>query len=348
MSVPLDSAFARAKQASGPLGSSAAAAQLGRPNSSIALDLPPMAAGQPDNANHLDTGMLELDGRFSDAMAQGPALEMASLQPKRAEETPVRAAPAVPALSPEVPRSPAPPRARRVQDLARYGQAPPRLLGAIPYFLRVYSRRRVLEDQLSALTQQRKRLELASDDGLIQLGQALYGKRNDPQLRPVTAQLRLVSETVQEVGARAAAVKRTEQEHKDELASVERELQPKLAGEPARTQLLEERKSKLQGAVGRDLSRGRVSSGGMQSAYRDALRALANAAQRAELATLLAPDESKAAAEAREQATAHRETEELMRAAVASYDLAAYRRGQQLLTGAAIGTFLLFALLIIF
>ena len=60
------------------------------------------------------------------------------------------------------------------------------------------------------------------------------------------------------------------------------------------------------------------------------------------------PAADKAAAEARERANAHRESEEMMRTAAASYDPAAYRRGQQLLTAAAIGTFLLFTLLIVF
>jgi hypothetical protein len=44
----------------------------------------------------------------------------------------------------------------------------------------------------------------------------------------------------------------------------------------------------------------------------------------------------------------HRESEELMRAAVSCYDATAYTRGMQLLVGSAIGTFLLFVALIAF
>jgi hypothetical protein len=417
------------------------------PSAPLMADLPLAAAGEPANANHLDTGMLEIGDQFSDPMLDGPSLEVASLNPGPRREPPQ--AQAQPRRDPARRESPRPQRgqaeaprenttelrAKRVRDLARYPVAPPKLLGAIPYFLRVYGRRRELESQVVKLSQQRKRLEAASDDALCVLGQALYTKRNDPQLKPLAAQVRVVGETAQDVGARTAAAKRAETELQQELATVERELlDAKTNAEPVQTREtvvsqqvdaqkqqikrremlirkadaelkalkvatdpqaharastltsecnqheneiqslqatlppieeelsglratlakhtaqiegLQERVRKVQGQMGREQGRDRIAVGGSQSAYRDACRSLANAASRLELAGL-APAEQKEALEANKLAVAHRESEELMRAAIGCYDLRAYQRGMQLLVGSTIGVFLLFLALIIF
>jgi chromosome segregation ATPase len=391
------------------------------------MDLPLSAAGEPANANHLDTGMLEIGDEFAGPRDDGPALEVASMKPRRESPRPQRA-------HAEAPReSNAEQRMRRVRDLARYPAVPPKLVGAIPYFLRVYSRRRELAAQVINLTQQRKRLELASDDALCLLGQALYAKRGDPSLEPLAAQLRVVGESAREVGAKAAAAKRTEQELKHELAGLERELldaktgadpvqaretvlsqavdghkaqikrremmvrkadaelkalkvgsdpqtlekittltaereqhygelqslqvklipleeelpglRATLAKHNAQVESLQERVRRLQGAMGREHGRERIAAGGSHSAYRDALRSVANLALKHELAEC-APAEQRAALEAGKLAAATRESEELMRAAVGCYNERAYQRGMQLLVGSTIGVFLLFALLI--
>src|SRR5262245_40648561 len=150
-----DAAHARAGT-----GARAQAAPMARPNArsqSGTMPIPqPTAAG-----HHLETGMLDMDDGFSAALQQGPALEVASLQPQRPERPEPRVAEV------EAPREdPAEQRQRRVRDLARYAQPPAKLLGTMAYFVRVYSRRRELQTQIFQLTQQRKRLELASEDAL--------------------------------------------------------------------------------------------------------------------------------------------------------------------------------------
>ncbi|HET6340427.1 MAG TPA: hypothetical protein VFG30_44770, partial [Polyangiales bacterium] len=436
---------------SGPIAGAVAlpGAKPRAPSGPMVLNLPPSAAGDPANANHLDTGLLELDDQFSTPLHDGPSLEVASLNPGPRREPPQQQAQARrdPARreSPrpqrgqaEAPRDPgtlAEQRAKRVRDLARYPAAPPKIMGAIPYFLRVYARRRELESQVVQLTQQRKRLELASDDALCLLGQALYVKRSDPQLKQLAAQVRVVGETAQDVGARAAAAKRTETELHHEHATLERELQDsKATAEPvqareaavsqavdehkqqikrremlirkaeaeqkalratndpaslvkvsalaaereqhqheiqvlqqklppveqellelratldehtAQIEGLQERQRKHQNQMGREHGRERVAVGGSQSAYRDALRSLANAATKLDLAAL-APAEQKEAVETHKHASASRESEELMRAAIACYDAHAYQRGMQLLVGSTIGVFVLFLALIVF
>jgi hypothetical protein len=394
------------------------------------------AAGGAAPAEHTETGMLDIDGRFSDAMQDAPALELASVQPQplvpKLEESPAHK----PRAQAEPEREdPAEQRPRRVRELARYAPPPPKLFGAIPYFLRVYSRRRELQAQVLNLTQQRKRLDLAAEDALCLLAQALSAKRNDVRLRELAAQLRVVSETAQDMGTKAAAAKRTENVHKQELQALERDIaeaQAKAAPVQAREQQLmqaiadhkaqskrremlvrkadaelkqlklsadaaslakiaavdaeredhygemqslnvqlipleedlsvlrgtlavhlnkleelEQRKQRMLGAIDRDQGRERIASGGTHSAYREALRSLANAALRAGLAEL-APEAQQAAEEARNRAAVHRESEELMRSAVSCYDPIAYARGMQLLVGSVVGTFLLFAALIAF
>ncbi|HKP62146.1 MAG TPA: hypothetical protein VJV78_35685, partial [Polyangiales bacterium] len=427
-------------------GGSPARAQAGpvaphpaRPNSrSLSGTFPQVAApGGPALGEHTETGMLDIDGAFSGAMADGPALELASLGPQApSREEPGAAKARAQAPEPEREREdPAEQRARRVRELARYAPPPPKLLGAIPYFLRVYSRRRELQLQVHNLTQQRKRLDLAAEEALSLLGQALSVKRNDSRLRELGVQLRVVSETAQDMGTKAAAAKRTESAHKQELQVLERELaeaQAKAEPVQAREQLLmqaigerkaqikrremlvrkadvelkqlklsadaaslakiaaidherdnnygemqslqiqiapleddltavrstlsvhlskleelEQRKQRMLGAIDREQGRERIASGGSQSAYREALRSLANAAIRAGLAEL-APEEQQAAQEASQRAQVHRESEDLMRAAVGCYDVTAYTRGMQLLVGSAIGTFVLFVALIAF
>jgi hypothetical protein len=435
---------------SGPIAGAVAlpGAKPRAPSGPLALNLPPSAAAAPANANHLDTGLLELDDTFSSPMQDGPSLEVASLNPAPRRESPQqqqpqarrdpmrRDSPRPQRGQPEAPRDPASiaeQRAKRVRDLARYPAVPPKLLGAIPYFLRVYGRRRELESQVVQLTQQRKRLELASDDAMCLLGQALYVKRSDPQLKPLAAQLRIVAETAEDIGTRTAAAKRAGTELQQDMATLERELQDaKAAAEPvqareasvaqvldghkqhikrremlirkgeaeqqslkatnepaslvrvsalaaereqhqqeiqslqlklypleeelvrlratleqhtAKLDGLQERQHKLQSQMDREQGRERVAVGGSQSAYRDALRSVASAALKLELGGL-APSELKEALETQKVASASRESEELMRAAIAGYDAQAYERGMQLLVGSTIGMFVLFLALI--
>jgi hypothetical protein len=414
----------------------------------VTVELPPTAAGEPVNTNHLETGMLDMgmDDRFSGSNADGPALEVDSLTPQRGEVPSPRPQPRPQqrpqqqqpkqAPKPEPPReSPAEQRQRRLRDLARYPAPPHKLIGVVPYFFRVYGRRRELVTQVANLTRERKRLELALDDAMCTLGQSLFDRREEPNLQPLAAQLRVVGETADEVGAKAAAAKRSGSEHKAELAVLEqqladarahaepvaareqvlrqavdghraqlkrremlarkadaelralstansadasrlippleaerdghlhemhglqRKLQPledelatvrsALAQHSGEIEQLDARRQRLSSAIGRDPGREKIASGGMHSALREALRSLANAALKYDLAAIL-PEEQRAAADAIERAATHRESEELMRAAVSCYDERAYERGMHILAGVLVATFLLFVLLIVF
>ena len=400
--------------ATGPIAAKAPAAE----SRGAALQLEPEVPG--------------FDDRFGDANALelGPALEiegqLAALGAAQESEAPA------PAPAPE---SPAVLRARQIAQLSGYGVPPQKLLETVPYFVRVFLRKRQLQVQLRAQLQQRKRTEQKAEDALCAMGEALYAQRNDPRMAAIAAQLRLVSDAREQITSNAAAGKRTAQTRKreiDELA--QRALRIKQKAAPfeqhaselairieagkARIREFEQQARKLEAeqkalrgstqvaaleqiaaletqleglrgaaqslnvellplsedlgrakntlakhmdaleqaeelqrktieASERDADRQRIASGAAVSAYRETLRSLANAAIRNQLSDLAAPAMANAAA-AEAPIADERQSEELLRKAVSSYDVVAYRRGVQLLASSILGTLLLFVLLIVF
>jgi hypothetical protein len=129
----------------------------------------------------------------------------------------------------------------------------------------------------------------------------------------------------------------------DDLADVKREIAKRLD----ELSHLSEQQQRLSETADRNEDRQRIAAGGALSAHREALRSLANAAVRSQLADL-AHQALKSASAAEAPIAAQRQDEELMRKALASYDHAAYQRGMQLAASAVMGTFLLFLLLIAF
>jgi hypothetical protein len=100
-------------------------------------------------------------------------------------------------------------------------------------------------------------------------------------------------------------------------------------------------------AMEREQQRHRASTEGAKGAHRDALRALARAAQEQGLASLVSK-ENQAWADAVERARQQRDREELQRAAMQSFDAVAYQRGMQILIGGTAAIFLLLLALILF
>jgi chromosome segregation ATPase len=88
----------------------------------------------------------------------------------------------------------------------------------------VMLRKRVLEQELVSVSTARKRLDAQADDALCALGAAMYGQRNDQRLKPLIQQLRVVAETIEQVGAKEAAGQQANDQHRQELARLTREL----------------------------------------------------------------------------------------------------------------------------
>jgi chromosome segregation ATPase len=129
----------------------------------------------------------------------------------------------------------------------------------------------------------------------------------------------------------------------DDLADVKREIAKRLD----ELWQLNEQQQRLSETADRNEDRQRIAAGGALSAHREALRSLANAAVRNQLAEL-AQQALNSAAAAEAPIAAQRQDEDLLRKALASYDHAAYQRGMRLAASAVMGTFLLFLLLIAF
>lgn len=110
---------------------------------------------------------------------------------------------------------------------------------------------------------------------------------------------------------------------------------------------LQDQQSRLMDVAERDEQRKLVATGGARSAYRSALCSLAQAALRADLAGL-APAALAQLTSAQAPIGDARQNEQLMRAAISSYDPAAYKRGLQFVGGCIIASFVLFLILIAF
>ncbi len=115
-------------------------------------------------------------------------------------------------------------RARSIKSLAEYGEQPKNIFQTVPYFVRVMLRRRELQQELSQLATQRKRIDGQADDALCALGEVLYALRNDPRTKPLLQQFRVVAEAHEQVGVKEAAGQQASAQHKQELARLTREI----------------------------------------------------------------------------------------------------------------------------
>jgi chromosome segregation ATPase len=116
-------------------------------------------------------------------------------------------------------------RARAIRELAQYGPAPRKWFEEPMYWFRVLNRRRVLAEELLALSAQRKRTDDEAQEGLSALGDALDTLRDDPRLASLARLFHAVEEAEYAVGSAAAAGERQRGDVTSELARLTKELQ---------------------------------------------------------------------------------------------------------------------------
>ncbi len=157
----------------------------------------------------LDTGLTSLDDALAVPGSQaGPALDLVSMPPPRAQ------APADAVVRPAAAERN---RAQQAQELSGYGATPTKLFQTIPYFVRVMLRKRELDAELASLTLHRKRLDTQADDAMCALAELFYAQRQDPRLKSLNQQLRVVAQSTTQVGAQEAAGARVADQHKRDL-----------------------------------------------------------------------------------------------------------------------------------
>lgn len=87
-------------------------------------------------------------------------------------------------------------RARRIEELAGYGPEPNNLLRTIPYAVRVMLRKRELDLKLEGLAAVCKRADAAAEAALVQVGEVLYGLRDDPRIEALAARVLRVEQAL--------------------------------------------------------------------------------------------------------------------------------------------------------
>jgi hypothetical protein len=181
-----------------------------------------------------------------------------------------------------------------------------------------------LEQQMRKLEAEQKTLRTTTQPAALEQIAALEAQLEHLRGRSQSLHVELLPLTEDLARARSELAK-----HMDELARIE------------------EAQRKTSEAAERDSDRQRIAAGGAMSAYRETLRSLANAAARTGLSELAAPAMANATA-AEAPIANERQSEELLRKALASYDPIAYQRGMRLVASSIVGTLLLFVLLIAF
>lgn len=83
--------------------------------------------------------------------------------------------------------------AERIAAISGYGPAPRSPVYDMPYFVRVYMRKRALADELRQLLAVRKRAERKHEEALCQVGEVLYVHREDPALAPLSRSFQVVA-----------------------------------------------------------------------------------------------------------------------------------------------------------
>lgn len=89
--------------------------------------------------------------------------------------------------------APRDPEAERLAAIAGYGPPPASFVYDVPYFVRVYLRKRTLSAELRQLMGVRKRAESAHRESLCQIGEVLYVRREDPTLAQLGQHFQVVA-----------------------------------------------------------------------------------------------------------------------------------------------------------
>lgn len=222
-------------------------------------------------------GFSPLDDPLSVAPPAGPTLDLASVPPPRRRQSLNRAgqpraqrhSSAPPAPPPErLERNhglggtlatgvdPAPqsdPRAahrQRLQEINGYGPPPGNLLQIVPYFVRVFLRKRVVADELAQLTGLRQKADAEVDDLACRIGETLYLRRADPHLAALAQHIAVVGQADSQVDVRQAKSDDAQREATRMLEDVHQRLSAaERAGEPIarRREKLEQQAAGIQG-----------------------------------------------------------------------------------------------------
>ena len=203
-------------QRSGTLGGENAA-RPGAPARSGTLHAlsPAPATGAHDQAASYGRGMMLDDNPFNDAFAGGqnaPALELETDGTAPAVEESVP-----PPEPPPVEQTPEQSRSRAIVDIAKYGPRPTSPLQQPLYWFRVMSRKRVLSEELVALSAQRKRADDQAQEALVALAEALLALRGSPELAALDKQFAAVEDAEHRVGHAAKEGQKRRQDVNQEL-----------------------------------------------------------------------------------------------------------------------------------
>jgi hypothetical protein len=174
-------------------------------------------------------GFDPLDDAFSNLGGGGPALELDAATPKKRKRRSTGGARA----SGDGGDTPAPDPDRALDKLAAYPAPPQGAVQAAPYFARVLLRRRAIDEEIARLDFARRRAETQADEALTALGEALFAKRDDPDMARLAescAEIANVQDTMGSLDANAASQKQTSQGAMSaadtEAARIEAELAP--------------------------------------------------------------------------------------------------------------------------
>jgi hypothetical protein len=397
------------------------------------------AAARPaaDPGQSYGRGMMLDDDPLNAAFDHGPGTAALELEHDEAAPASSREPrqPREDEAPPPAPETPGQVRARNIEQIAAYGPRPRSPLQQPLYWWSVMNRKRVLSEELTALSAQRKRADGQAQEALVSLAETLLAMREAPELSGLAKQFAALDDADDRVGHAAAEGQKRRDDAARELSRLQRDFtnaeakaaplkareaelvaridelkdrarradvlrrkadadleglqRSKGGAEPERWAAMSAERDARLGEVQTlgvqlrpleddlgELRRGlsvqmraiatiqeerraaaaglervqqsqRVSEGSARGARLQALLSLANTALKLGLHELV-PDYADAVSDAAERADKKRQQEELHRAALNSYDHAAYNRGFAMLLGSSVLVFLSLAIAILF
>lgn len=183
---------------------------------------PPSGPAMPalDEIPHAGGKLLDADP-FNDTFGGGGASQALELD----APTPARRRKATePRATRKRRASPEQQRANEIEALAGYGPRPKKLWQCVPYGVRVAMRKSAMRQELSALTQQRERLDAQLEDALCALGELFFGLRGDPSVARLGPQLDSVARAQSSLGDAEVAGQQARNYATRELETVNQQL----------------------------------------------------------------------------------------------------------------------------
>lgn len=116
-------------------------------------------------------------------------------------------------------------RRSKILEIAGYGPRPTSVLYVVPYFVRVFLRRRVVAEELAELAVARKKAESQLADALGEVGGALYVRRADPRLAALGRHAAIVTEAERQVDAGHKHSQLAQQDASSAMSEIARRLE---------------------------------------------------------------------------------------------------------------------------